>query len=114
MGEEEEKHAEEVNQVVDYLNSVLGTKYRSKSKNTTRHIRARLSDGYSVDDCKRVVDIKFREWGSDEKMARYLRPETLFGGKFEAYLNQKEGVKLNGNGAPEGWAADYDKQWGYA
>ena len=101
-------HAD-VAQVVEYMNSVCGSHYRANTAHTAKHIRARLNDGFTVEDCKRVVDIKFREWGDDEKMARYLRPETLFGGKFESYLNQREGEKLNGNGAPAGWGADYDK-----
>ena len=97
-----------VTEVVSYLNEVCGTKYRANTEHTAKHIRARLHDGFTVEDCKRVIDIKFREWGGDEKMSKFLRPETLFGGKFESYLNQREGERINGNGAPEGWGKDYD------
>ncbi|MBN8202446.1 conserved phage C-terminal domain-containing protein [Bacillus sp. NTK034] len=33
------------------------------------------------------------EWKIDPQYFRYLRPETLFGSKFEAYLNQKPQAK---------------------
>jgi len=52
-------------------------------------IKARLNDGYSLDDFKKVIDIKTLKWKSDPKMSDYLRPETLFGNKFESYLNEK-------------------------
>lgn len=76
----------EVAEVVAYLNEKAGTRYRPSSKSTSQHIHARLAEGFTVDDCKAVIDKKCAEWlGTD--FAQYLRPVTLFGGKFEAYLN---------------------------
>ena len=76
--------------IVDYLNSKAGTNYRSTTPKTQKHINARLSEGFTVDDFKTVIDKKCADWlGSD--MERYLRPETLFGTKFEGYLNEKQG-----------------------
>ena len=49
---------------------------------------ARLNEGYSLDDFKQVIEKKVNEWKGTE-MEKYLRPETLFGTKFENYLNQK-------------------------
>lgn len=73
--------------VIDYLNSKTGKSYRHTETNR-KHIAARLADGFTVDDCKRVVDIKTDEWrGSD--MDKFLRCETLFAAKFESYLNQR-------------------------
>jgi uncharacterized phage protein (TIGR02220 family) len=74
-------------EIIDYLNMVLGTQYRHSTKSTQKHINARLENGYSVDDFKTVIDKKCKEWKGTE-MERYLRPETLFGTKFEGYLNQ--------------------------
>ena len=54
-----------------------------------------------------MVDIKCDEWGKDEKMCKFLRPETLFGTKFESYLNQKPVVKST-KSAPD-WAKPYEK-----
>ena len=74
--------------VVEYLNEKAGTSYRSKSKDTQKHINARLAEGYTVDDFKSVIDKKCAEWkGTD--FEQYLRPATLFGTKFENYLNSK-------------------------
>lgn len=73
--------------VVDYLNLVSGKLYKDKSKDTRKHIKARFDDGFSLDDFKRVIDVKCTEWtGTD--MAKFIRPSTLFGTKFESYLNQ--------------------------
>lgn len=74
---------------IEYLNSKAGTKYQVKSVANRRHIDARINEGYTFEDFKKVIDIKVAEWlGTD--MQKYLRPETLFGSKFESYLNQKE------------------------
>jgi len=77
-----------VTQIVSILNSVLGTKYKPNAKETIELIRARLKKGFTVDDFRTVIEKKYAEWGQDEKMSAFLRPETLFGTKFEAYLNQ--------------------------
>lgn len=74
--------------VVAYLNHVCGTNYRASSQATKRLIDARVSEGFSLDDFKAVIDGKYEEWGRDSKMSQYLRPQTLFGTKFEGYLNQ--------------------------
>ena len=75
-------------EAIDYLNEKAGTKYKSSSKNTTKHIKARINDGYTLEDFKTVIDKKCSEWLNTD-MEKYLCPETLFGSKFEKYLNQK-------------------------
>ena len=75
-------------EAVDYLNQKAGTKYKSSSKNTIKHIKARINDGYTLEDFKIVIDKKCSEWLKKD-MEKYLCPETLFGSKFEKYLNQK-------------------------
>ena len=75
-------------EVVDYLNNSAGTNYRASSKKTRELIKARINEGYTIEDFKVVIEKKTREWINDNKMKAYLRPETLFGTKFEGYLNQ--------------------------
>lgn len=76
-------------EIIDYLNNICGTKYTYKSKETIKHIKARLDEGFTVDDFKTVIDKKAGEWLNDPKMSAYLRPTTLFApSKFESYLNQ--------------------------
>ncbi len=76
----------EYSAVVKYLNEKTGTKYKSTTKKTQAFIKARLSEGFSVENFKTVIDHKSAEWKADPKYYKYLRPETLFGTKFESYL----------------------------
>lgn len=76
-------------EVVGYLNQKTGKNFKHTSKVTQRHIRARLAEGFTVSDFKQVIDKKCSDWLRDQKMKEYLRPETLFGTKFESYLNSK-------------------------
>lgn len=81
-----------VAEVVQALNDETGSHYRPTSKATIRHVLARLREGFTVEDCKEVIRKKSEEWAGTE-MAKYLRPETLFGPKFEGYLNAPEDQK---------------------
>jgi uncharacterized phage protein (TIGR02220 family) len=73
--------------IIDYLNQKCGTKYKASTVNTKKHISARLNDGYTYEDFVKVIDKKCNEWKGTQ-MEQYLRPDTLFGTKFEGYLNQ--------------------------
>lgn len=92
--------------VIDYLNQKAGTAYKPTSKATQQHINARLAEGFTVDDFKRVIDNKCADWLGTE-WEQYLRPATLFGTKFESYLNRKtvskgvNGVAISGEGTSE-------------
>ena len=73
--------------IVDYLNQQSGSHYRSTTTKTRTLIKARVKEGFTIDDFKAVIDHQCANWKGDPKMERYLRPETLFGTKFEGYLN---------------------------
>lgn len=75
-------------EVIDYLNQKTGKNFKSTSKATQRHIKARFADGFTLNDFKQVIDTKSAQWLKDKKMSAYLRPDTLFGTKFEGYLNE--------------------------
>lgn len=75
-------------EIVDYLNNLAGTNYRASSKKTQHLIKARINEGFTLEDFRVVIEKKTREWINDNKMKAYIRPETLFGTKFEGYLNQ--------------------------
>lgn len=92
--------------IVDYLNQKAGTNYKPSSKKTQTCIHARLAEGFTVDDFKTVIDKKCDDWLDDQKMEQYLRPETLFGTKFEGYLNAKTTKKPANTGIPSGDAQD--------
>lgn len=74
--------------IVDYLNMKAGTHFRYSSEDTKKHIRARINDGYTVEDFKVVIDKKVAEWKGTPQ-GKFLRPYTLFGTKFESYLNEQ-------------------------
>ena len=81
-----EEEGAKVAEVVEALNETVGSHYRPTSNATRKHVLARLREGFTVEDCKEVIRKKSEEWGGTD-MAKYLRPETLFGSKFEGYLN---------------------------
>ena len=81
--------------IIDYLNQKTGSRFRATSKMAIRNIDARLGEGYSENDFYEVIDRKTSEWLADPKMSQYLTPDTLFGTKFEKYLNQKVMIAKN-------------------
>ena len=89
IDKDKEEDKEIYQSIVSYLNEKAGTKYRASSAKTKTVIHARLAEGFSLEDFKTVIDNKCADWLGDEKMEKYLRPETLFGTKFEGYLNSK-------------------------
>ncbi len=95
-------------EIVDYLNQKAGTRYKHSSEDTRKHIRARVNDGYTLDDFKAVIDRKVEEWKGTE-WEKFLRPSTLFGSKFESYLNQREEPKGKKTAFSNFLERDYDK-----
>ena len=91
-----DKLLDNIKEIVGYLNAKLGTRYLPANEKTQRLITARFNENrkYTVADFKEVIDKKVKEWKGTE-MEKYLRPETLFGTKFESYLNQKEATGRN-------------------
>ena len=79
---------------------MTGKCYKAKTESTRKLIRARLRDGYTVEDCKRVIDVKVSQWlGTDWE--KFLRPSTLFRGtNFEGYVNE----------SPSGSSLSYNPQ----
>lgn len=79
-------------EILDYLNQKTGSHYKDV-KGNQKLIRARWREGYRLDDFRKVIDNKTADWkgliakdGRD--MSQYLRPSTLFGPKFDQYLNE--------------------------
>ena len=90
---DKDKEEEKAKEIINDLNLVLNTSYKHTTLKTKEFISARLKEGYTIEDFKIVHRKKLAEWGPDEKMKVYLRPQTLYSNKFEAYFNQK-GVNL--------------------
>ena len=79
---------ETTKKVLKKLNELAGTDFKYWSKSTQAKIQARLNEGYKLDDFMVVIEKKVIDW-KDSEMAKFLRPETLFGNKFEGYLNER-------------------------
>ena len=75
-------------EIIDYLNEKTGRKYKHTAKVNQRVIKARMNEGYTLEDFKTVIDKKSVGWKNDVKMKEFLRPETLFSTKFDRYLNE--------------------------
>lgn len=74
--------------IVSYLNEKVGKSFKHKTAKTRSLIKVRFKEGFTIDDFKQIIDIKAAQWLNDSHMNQYLRPETLFGTKFEGYLNE--------------------------
>ena len=91
-----------VDEVIDYLNRKAGTRFRATAKSARDCIGALLKDGYTAQDMKKAVDNKCRDWAGTE-YTRYLRPETLFGEKFDSYLNAPDPPLLKKRRPGDAW-----------
>lgn len=85
-----EKHSpESYKEIIEYLNYATGKSFKYTSRSARKYITARLNEGWSINNFKTVIETKASQWKYDKKMSTYLRPETLFSLKFEAYLNEE-------------------------
>lgn len=81
--------------VIDYLNLKTGKSFKNVEGNN-KFIRSRYNEGYELEDFKTVIDNMVTEWSGTEwynngKLVTgdsLLRPQTLFGNKFDSYLNK--------------------------
>ncbi|EQF28907.1 conserved phage family protein [Clostridioides difficile CD160] len=83
--------------IIDYLNEKADKSFKSTTKKTRDLINARLKEGFVEEDFYKAIDNKVHAWLEYAKMNVYLRPETLFGNKFESYLNEVPRMAKNGN-----------------
>lgn len=93
--------------VIDKLNILANKSYKSSSKKTQQLIKARVNEGYTLEDFYKVIENKVCTWKDDPKMDQYLRPATLFGTKFESYLNEK--LKNPNKGESYGKYKEYEQ-----
>lgn len=93
--------------IIDYLNEKADKRFKHTTANNQKFIRSRWNEGNTLDDFKRVIDIKVSQWKNDKDMNQYLRPQTLFGTKFESYLNEKPINKPLTPQAPKEWSGEY-------
>ncbi|HCD3312157.1 MULTISPECIES: conserved phage C-terminal domain-containing protein [Enterobacter cloacae complex] len=77
---------DQAKQVLNHLNQVTSSRYQV-STTSLQNIRARIGEGYTVEELSLVVDYCNAKWSEDLTMSAYLRPQTLFQPtKFPGYL----------------------------
>lgn len=76
--------------IIEHLNRKAEKNFKPEIRRTRDLIKARMKEGFTEEDFYKVIDATVREWKSNKVMRPYLRPETLFGTKFESYLNQSQ------------------------
>ena len=102
LREKEIKNKAIIEEIISYLNEKTNKHFTSKNKQTIKFINGRLSEGYSKEDLKAVIDNRCEKWLNDEKMNEYLRPSTLFRpSKFEAYYNDVLSMREKANSERE-------------
>lgn len=79
--------------VISHLNEAAGTNYRTDDADSVRLISELAAKGYTAEQMKTVIDKKVSSWLGDPKVEQYLRPRTLFGPKFETYLNEPDSAR---------------------
>lgn len=107
--------------IVQYLNEKSGKMFSDKTAKTLSLIKARLKDlDYKANPegalmvVRMVIDHKCQTWANDNKMRTYLRPETLFGGKFESYANDANDAANKPVHDDNQWMHDLNRERGYA
>jgi uncharacterized phage protein (TIGR02220 family) len=76
-----------IEKIIGFLNECTGKSFKTNSKVAISNINARLKEGYTLDDFVKVISVKATKW-QNTKFEDYLTPNTLFGNKFESYLNE--------------------------
>lgn len=76
-------------QIIEYLNKKANKAFKHTAAANQKLIKSRWNEGYTLDDFKHVIDTKTIEWINNQDMKKYLQPSTLFGNKFDKYLNEQ-------------------------
>lgn len=104
------KHKEYIREIILYFNEKTGKKFGADAGG---FISARLNDGFTIEDCKKVIDIKTAQWLNDPENNKYLRPLTLFRpSNFEGYLNEDDSIKTKRQKALDDWENEPIKKEG--
>ncbi|GIP63333.1 hypothetical protein J32TS6_18880 [Virgibacillus pantothenticus] len=107
-------------EIIKYLNEKAEKNYKHTASKTKQLIKARWNEGHKLDDFKKVIDIccsnwKGKEFGNGQKGDMYLRPSTLFNGKFNERLNwsmQKSNKPVYEEDGDEGSNGKHPKKFG--
>ena len=92
-------------EILRFFNETTGRSQRPLKSNLTP-IKARLKDGYTIEEIKKVIVVKTLDWKNNPDMSKHLCIETIFRpSKFEKYLNQVLDIEQN----PKLYQKHYEK-----
>jgi uncharacterized phage protein (TIGR02220 family) len=98
-GKEKERDTDNIlyAEIILDFNEVTNSHYKTDpvTKDIVQLINSRMKEGFTLEDFKKVHRNKFTSWGNDPKMKKFLRPHTLYTGKFQAYLNEQNNPIVN-------------------
>lgn len=75
-------------QALEAFNEITGKQELYLSPDAFAALRRIQDSGRTIADVRAVIETKHAEWQDDDKMRRFIRPKTLFGGNFESYLSE--------------------------
>lgn len=107
---------DDIKDIVSYLNKSTGKHFSATSTTTRKLIHARLVNGATPQDLKDVIDLKVHQWADNDRMRKYLRPNTLFReSNFENYIEEVRDAgdhtsttETAGSGTPDSFYTNYD------
>jgi len=89
------EYDEEVKEAIEFYNNLTGRKLSYKKESQTKLLRARLIEGYTLNEIKKVIANRYEEWKDNDVMAKNLYPTTLFRpSKFPKYLEESKRTKV--------------------
>lgn len=77
-----------IGKALEAFSAITARPARIPSSEIVSNLTRIFDAGYTLDDIELVCKAKQADWGSDPKRQGWIRPQTLFGGKFEAYLSE--------------------------
>jgi len=101
-------------EIISFLNETCQTKFRPDTGTTRNMIKARFNEGFDLEDFKAVISTKAGQWLTEPKMVQYLRPQTLFGTKFESYLTESSRAPVKKETKLERMQREWEEKHGIA
>jgi uncharacterized phage protein (TIGR02220 family) len=74
-------------EIIEDFNTLFNAEYMPNSEALVKLMNARLKEGHTVEQFQKVHRNMKQAWENDNKMSKFLRPQTLYTGKFSSYLN---------------------------
>ena len=93
-GEAKKGHISAAAEVLDFLNTKTSRQFQARAPNgqmtkNAQDVIARLKDGWSVQQCIRVIVNRCEAWQNDDRMRGHLTPQTIFRkSNFEKYVGE--------------------------